>query len=108
MLLTKSELIKSKQTMKTILTIIIALSMSLSAYSQSTEKVAIYRWNYGDDWVDARDDEGEKVAGYGYKNKTFVCYLFKEPQAGTVAINRWNFDKDWATATEDESAKLQG
>ncbi len=95
--------------MKTITTLIIALSMSLSAYCQNTEKVAIYRWYINKDWVDARDDEGEKLVGWGYKNKTFVCYLFKEPQNGTVAINRWNLvsSGDWVTVPESASADME-
>jgi hypothetical protein len=95
--------------MKTILTMIIALSLSLSAYSQNAQKVAIYRWNINKDWVEARQEEGETLAGYGYKNKTFVCYLFREPQEGTVAINRWNLAStgDWVSVPESASADME-
>lgn len=95
--------------MKTILKTITFLYFSLSAYCQNSEKTAIYRWNIKKDWVEARADEGETLAGYGYKNKTFVCFLFKEPQEGTIAINRWNLSStgDWVSVPESASADME-
>jgi hypothetical protein len=93
----------------TLYVLLTLLAAGMTTAAQSQEKIAIYRWNHGNDWVEARDDEGEKMAGFGYKNKTFVCYLYQYPQEGTVAINRWHFQKtdDWVTVREDESSNME-
>lgn len=121
--------------MKTILKAITFLYFSLSAKCQNSEKTAIYRWNFKKDWVEARADEGEALAGYGYKwnlpsmgdwvsvpesasaymekfgytSKILLGYAYPTPIANSVAISRWYLerDKDWVTVPENASADMQ-
>lgn len=94
----------------TIITLIAIVAMAINSNAQPTTKLtAVYRWNHGNDWVEAREDEESNMIKFGYINKTFVCYLFSEPQTGTVPINRWNNAKtgDWATVPENASNDMQ-
>ena len=86
----------------------LGLLVALPAVAIAQDKVAIYRWNLGNDWVEARADDEAGMLNAGYTHRTFVGYLFREPVEGTVAINRWHFVKtdDWVTVREDESSSM--
>ena len=88
----------------------IVLMACLPYLSYGQEKIAIYRWSHGNDWVEARADEQANFEKWGYGNKTLVGYLFKEPVDGSVAISRWVNLKtnDWMTVREDESTATEG
>jgi hypothetical protein len=81
-----------------------------SVFGQYDSKIiSIYRWNHGNDWVDAREDEEANMVKFGYKNQTFVCKLYAEPKEGTVPINRWLNAKtgDWVSVPEAASEDMQ-
>jgi hypothetical protein len=90
---------------------ILIFLLGISSTAMAQQKVAIFRWYHnGDtDWVDARANEEENLLKWGYTNRTFVCYLFKEPQDGTVAITRWTLlrDKDWVSVPGTSDASMQ-
>ena len=86
------------------------LLLASSVYAQSDAGIiSIYRWNYGNDWVDAKEDEAANMIKFGYKNQTFVCKLFAEPKEGTIPISRWLNAKtgDWVSVAESASADMQ-
>ncbi len=96
--------------MKNVIISILAIFSFQAAFAQkSPKKVAIYRWNHGKDWVDAREVEESNMIKFGYENKTFVCYLFADPQVGTVPVNRWLNAKtgDWVSVPESASEDMQ-
>ena len=93
---------------KLLLFSVFTMSLGINQMNGQAKKIAIYRWNHGNDWADAREDETPNMEKWGYINKTFVCYLYTEPMNGTIGISRWLLPspEDWVTAREDESDNL--
>jgi hypothetical protein len=102
--------LNKNEKMKKIILLLLVIHFGKSIFAQdSPKKIAIYRWNHGDDWVEAKESEEAKMVKFGYINKTYVCSLFADPQVGTVPINRWLNSKtgDWATVPESASDDMQ-
>ncbi|MBK9509944.1 MAG: hypothetical protein IPO04_11000 [Cytophagaceae bacterium] len=96
--------------MKKIILSLLIILICVSIYAQNgSRKIAIYRWNHGNDWVDARENEEANMKKFGYINKTYVCNLFADPQVGTIPINRWLNSKtgDWVSVAESSSEDMQ-
>jgi hypothetical protein len=96
--------------MKKIILSLLIINFGPSIFAQDgSQKIAIYRWNHGKDWVEARENEEANMIKFGYKNKTFVCNLFADPQVGTIPINRWLNAKtgDWVSVPESSSEDMQ-
>ncbi|MBN8826961.1 MULTISPECIES: hypothetical protein [unclassified Spirosoma] len=87
--------------------LVVAEARSVS--NQSRPKVALYRWNFRNDWCDAVDAETDRFLELGYTHRTYICKVFSQPVDGTVALNRWNLTKidDWVSVLETASADME-
>jgi len=81
---------------------------NVNAQSAEDETVAVYRWYNSRDKdnftvVDQEIADGT-LMGWGYKEKTFLFYGFRNPGPDRVAVYRWynQRNNDWVSVAEDE------
>jgi hypothetical protein len=51
--------------------------------------VPLYRWSNGYDNMYTTAIDGERASRLGYKHRGVACYVFLDPQPGTVPLYRF-------------------